>query len=167
MNDGFLDVDNSSALGTTAGGTVVNSGAVLALRFGVHVPAEALTLAGTGQSGFGALSSSFGSNSWAGNITLSSNATISVDAGDFLNLTGSINGQLRHHQNRHRHAHLQRRHGQQFRRHVRSTPARSVLNKTIANAAGPADLTIGDGSGTDIVRLAADNQIADTTPSPH
>src|SRR6185295_15499326 len=37
-----------------------------------------------------------------------------------------------------------------------------VLDKTIANAAGPADLTIGDGSGPDIVRLARDNQIVDT-----
>src|SRR5439155_4400414 len=90
VNDGLLLVDNSSALGTTANGTVVNSGAVLALRFGVDIPAEALTLAGTGQSGFGALSSSFGSNSWAGTVTLSANATISVDAGDFLNLSGAI-----------------------------------------------------------------------------
>ena len=37
-----------------------------------------------------------------------------------------------------------------------------VLDKTIANAAGPAELTIGDGSGTDIVRLVRDNQIIDT-----
>ena len=92
VNDGFLIVDNSSALGTTAGGTVVNSGAVLALRFGIAVPAEALTLAGTGQSGFGALSSSFGSNSWAGTVTLSANGTISVAAGDFLNLLGPVGG---------------------------------------------------------------------------
>src|SRR5205823_5096244 len=88
VNDGLLLVDNSSGLGTTAGGTVVNSGAVLALRFGIDVAAEALSLAGTGQSGFGALSSSFGSNSWAGTVTLSANATVSVDAGDFLNLSG-------------------------------------------------------------------------------
>src|SRR5437867_1812741 len=92
VNDGFLLVDNSSALGTTANGTVVKSGAVLALRFGVDVPAEALSLEGTGQSVFGSLSSSFGSNSWAGNITLTSNATIYVDSGDFLNLLGSISG---------------------------------------------------------------------------
>jgi autotransporter-associated beta strand protein len=162
VNDGFLLVDHSSALGTTAGGTVVNSGAVLALRFAVAVPAEALTLAGTGQSSFGALSSSFGSNSWAGNITLSSNATISVDAGDFLNLLGGITG------------------GSDLTKTGTGTLLFSggtassfddllvsagtlVLNKSTANAAGPADLTIGDGSGADIVRLASDNQVADTT----
>jgi len=92
LNDGFVEVDNSFALGTTNNGTVVNAGAVLALRFGVGVGLEALTLAGNGQSIFGALSSSFGSNSWAGNIVLSSNATLSVDAGDFLNLSGAISG---------------------------------------------------------------------------
>jgi autotransporter-associated beta strand protein len=162
VNDGFVLVNNSSALGSTASGTVVNSGAVLALRFDVAVPAEALTLAGTGQSSFGALSSSFGSNSWAGNISLSSNATISVDAGDFLNLSGSINGSF----------------------DITKTGTGTLifsgstangfddlfvnagtllLDKAIANAAGPADLTIGDGSSTDIVRLARDNQLADAT----
>src|SRR5205085_11094775 len=37
VNDGFLIVQNSLALGTTANGTVVNSGAVLALQSGVAV----------------------------------------------------------------------------------------------------------------------------------
>jgi autotransporter-associated beta strand protein len=162
VNDGTLEVDNSGALGTTGNGTVVNSGAVLALRFNVHVGAEPLSLAGTGQSIFGALSSSFGSNSWAGNITLTSNATISVDAGDVLTLRGSVTGGF----------------------DIAKTGTGAlwfsggtansfddmfvgagtlVLNKSIANAAGPADLTIGDGTGTDIVRLDADNQILDIT----
>ena len=162
VNDGLLLVDNSSALGTTANGTVVNNGAVLALRFGVDMPAEALSLAGTGQSTLGALSSSFGSNSWAGNITLTSNATISVDAAGFLNLLGGITGPF------------------DITKAGTGTNMFSggtannfdglfvnagtlILNKSIANGAGPADLTIGDGSGTDIVRLDADNQIADTT----
>lgn len=162
VNDGFLLVNNSLALGSTLRGTVVNTGAVLALRFGVAVPDEALSLAGTGQSGFGALESSFGSNSWAGDITLASNATISVDAGDFLNLAGSITG------------------GFDITKtdtgtliFSGSTPSSFddmfvnagtlVLDKSIANAAGPADLTVGDSIGTDIVRLANDDQILDTT----
>jgi autotransporter-associated beta strand protein len=162
LNDGFVLVDDSFALGSTAGGTVVHNGAVLALRFSVHVPAESLMIEGTGQSLFGAVSSSFGSNSWAGNITLTSNATIYVDAGDFLNISGSITGNF------------------DITKTGTGTLIFSggtandfddmfvdagtlVLNKSIANAAGPADLTIGDGLGTDIVRLANDNQIADTT----
>src|SRR5205085_868900 len=62
VNDGFLEVDNSLALGSSSSRTVVNSGAVLALRFGGAVLGQPLTLAGSGQSGFRALSSSFGSN---------------------------------------------------------------------------------------------------------
>ncbi len=164
VNDGFLLVDNSSALGSTANGTVVNSGAVLALRFGVDVPAEALTLAGTGQSSFGALSSSFGSNSWAGNITLSSNATISVDAGDFLNLSGAITASGASDLTKTDAGTLILSGGtaNSFD-DLFVNAGTAVLQKTVANAAGPANITIGDGSGTDILRLATDNQIADTS----
>jgi autotransporter-associated beta strand protein len=162
VNGGFLEVDNSLALGSTANGTVVHSGAVLALRFDSHVPAEDLTLAGTGRLGFGALSSSFGSNSWAGDITLSSNATISVDVGDFLNLSGAISGG----------ADLTKT-GTGILLFSGGTAnsfgglfmnaGTLLLAKSIANAAGPADLTVGDGSGSDVVRLLNDNQIADAT----
>jgi autotransporter-associated beta strand protein len=162
VNDGFLIVENSSALGTTANGTVVNSGAVLALRSGVDVPAEALSLAGTGQSGFGALSSSFGSNSWAGNITLTSNATISVDSGDFLNLLGSINGNFDITKTGTGTLIFSGGTANSFD-DMFVNAGTLLLEKTVANAAGPADLTIGDGSGTDIVRLVNDNQIADTS----
>ena len=163
VNDGFLLVDNSSALGTTNGGTVVNSGAVLALRFGIAVPAEALTLAGTGQSGFGALSSSFGSNSWAGNITLSAGSTISVDAGDFLNISGAITtgggfdltktgtGTL-----------LFSGSSANTFNNLLVNAGILQLNKSIANAAFSGSLTIGDGSGADTVRLLSGNQIPDT-----
>src|SRR6266581_4429544 len=166
VNDGFVEVDNSFALGATNGGTVVNAGAVLALRFGVDVPREALTLAGTGQSGFGPLSSSFGSNSWAGNITLSSNATIYVDAGRFLNLSGAIGGGFD----------LTKTgtgtlifsggsgtantYGQTF---VNSGTL--LLEKSLVNASIPGDLTIGDGVGgvnADVVRLVLNNQIANS-----
>src|SRR6185436_19678170 len=128
-----------------------------------HVPAEPLQLAGTGQSTFGVLSSAFGSNSWAGNITLNSNATISVDAGDFLNLTGPITAFTS--------ADLTKTGTGTL---IFSGSAGNsyddtfviagtlVLSKSLANSAVPGDLTIGDGSGTDIVRLAADNQILDT-----
>ncbi|MCI0745318.1 MAG: autotransporter-associated beta strand repeat-containing protein [Verrucomicrobia subdivision 3 bacterium] len=162
VNDGFLVVNNSSALGTTAGGTVVNSGAVLALNFGVDVPAEALSLAGTGQSGFGALASGFGSNSWAGNITLTSNATISVDAGDVLNLLGSITGGFDITKTDTGALWFSGGTANSFD-DMFVSGGTLVLNKSIANGAGPADLTIGDLTGTDIVRLQSDNQIADTT----
>jgi autotransporter-associated beta strand protein len=162
VNDGFVLVNNSLALGTTAGGTLVRSGAVLALNFGVAVPAEPLSLAGTGQSSFGALSSGFGSNSWAGPITLSSNATIYVDAGDFLNVSGSITGLFDISKTGTGTLILSGATVNSFDG-MFVDAGTLVLDKSIANGAGPAELTIGDGFGTDIVRLAADNQIADTT----
>jgi len=161
VNDGFLIVDHSSGLGTTAAGTVVNGGAVLGLRFDVAVAGESLTLAGTGQSGFGALDAGFGSNSWTGNITLSGDATVSVETGDSLTLSGAISGGF----------------------HLTKTGAGTLLlsggaantfnnmivhagtlqlHKALANAAFAGHLAIGDGSGTDTVRLLAANQIPDT-----
>jgi len=162
VNDGFLIIQNSSALGTTAGGTVVNSGAVLALTFGVAVPAEALTLAGTGQSSFGALSSSFGSNSWAGNITLSADATVYVDAGDFLNLTGALGGGFDVTKTGTGTLLFSGGTANTFN-NLTVNAGTLLLNKSIANAVFSGDLTLGDGSGTDTVRLSLDNQIPDTT----
>ncbi len=162
VNDGLLIVRNSFALGTTAGGTVVNNGAVLDLNLGVAIGTEALTLAGTGQGSFGALNSSSGSNSWAGSITLFSNATISVDAGDVLNISGGITDTTI--------ADLTKTGSGTLifsGATVNSFDEMFVnagtllLDKLIANVAGFAELTIGDNSGTDIVRLARDNQILD------
>jgi len=163
VNEGFVEVDDSFALGTTNGGVVVNAGAVLALRFGVDVGAEPLTLAGTGQFGFGALSSSFGSNSWAGNITLSSNATVSVETNNFLYLSGSISNNFD----------ITKTSpgtlifgGNTFNdfRNLFINAGTNVFDKTIANASGPSEITLGDGSGTDTLRLDRDNQIPDSTP---
>ena len=162
VNDGFLIVENSSALGSTANGTVVKSGAVLALGFGVAIPAEALTLAGTGQSSFGALSSSFGSNSWAGNITLSSNATISVRAGDYLNLLGSVTGSFDITKTGTGTLLFSGGTANSFDS-LFINSGTNVFAKTIANAAGPVSITIGDGAGTDTLRMNLDNQIADMT----
>jgi fibronectin-binding autotransporter adhesin len=162
VNDGFLLVDDSSGLGATAGGTVVNSGAVLALRFGVDIPTEALTLAGTGQSGFGALSSSFGSNSWAGNITLSANTTISVDSGDFLNLLGAVGGGFNLTKTDAGTLIFSGGSANTFN-NLSVNTGTMLLNKTVANGALAGDLTIGDGSGTDTVRLLTDNQIPDAS----
>src|ERR1044071_734538 len=94
VSNGFLRIADSLALGSNHSGTIVANNAVLAMLFGVHVGLEPLTLSGPGGFGiFGALSSSFGSNSWDGTITLASNSTMSVTAtNDFLNVAGAIVG---------------------------------------------------------------------------
>ncbi|RXK55527.1 PEP-CTERM sorting domain-containing protein [Oleiharenicola lentus] len=94
VSGGVLNIQHSSALGTTASGTTVASGAALQLEGGIAVGAEALTLSGTGIGGTGALLNAAGANSLAGNITLNANTTIGSAAGT-LNLAGGISGNTR------------------------------------------------------------------------
>ncbi len=93
INAGVLNVRHNTALGTTAGGTTVASGAALELESGtgLTIGAEALSLAGTGLGGNGALRNISGANSFAGNLTLTANTEIQSDAGT-LALSGTING---------------------------------------------------------------------------
>ena len=89
VNAGVLSVRHPSALGTTAGGTTVNTGGELQLQGGTAIGAESLTLNGSGASGNGALRNMSGNNSWAGNITVGSNSRIESQAGQ-LTLGGTI-----------------------------------------------------------------------------
>jgi autotransporter-associated beta strand protein len=89
VNDGVLQLEDSFALGSTAAGTVVNSSGSLWMSGGIDVPLEPLTLGSTNSI---ALRAFGGSNSWAGNITLTANETIDVPTANFLNLAGAITG---------------------------------------------------------------------------
>ncbi|MBB5030608.1 beta strand repeat-containing protein [Prosthecobacter vanneervenii] len=99
---GILNIRSATALGTTAAGTVVNSGGTLQIQGGITTTAEGLTLAGsTGFAGVtginiqtGALVNVSGVNNYTGLVGLSTGAaTISSDSGT-LNLTntGTISG---------------------------------------------------------------------------
>ena len=93
---GFLNIQNGSALGTTAAGTVVNSGAALQLQSGtgITVGAEALSLSGSGISNAGALDNVSGTNVWKGTVTLVGASRINSDAGSltFNTAATSITG---------------------------------------------------------------------------
>jgi fibronectin-binding autotransporter adhesin len=89
INAGVVNIRTSTALGTVAGGVTVASGAALELQNGIAIGAEALSLAGTGVGGGGALRNVSGTNSWAGNITLTGATEIQTDA-DSLTLSGSV-----------------------------------------------------------------------------
>jgi autotransporter-associated beta strand protein len=89
---GILNIQNSTALGTIAGGTTVSSGATLQLQNNITVGAEALTVSGTGATGStGALENVSDANSYGGAITLGANTTVASDAGS-LTLSGGITG---------------------------------------------------------------------------
>ena len=81
------------ALGGTANGTAVSTGATLAVQGSLTFAGEALTLNGAGFGGAGALESLYGLNTWSGNLTLSSASTVNV-ASDILTLSGPISGSV-------------------------------------------------------------------------
>ena len=87
ISDGQLTIRHSNALGTTAGNTVVEDGAVLRLENNINV-AEPITFKGA-NNGYGNIRS-------AGNDTLSGPITLSgqriTNSGGSLTITGGING---------------------------------------------------------------------------
>jgi autotransporter-associated beta strand protein len=83
-----LDSDNTTTLGTAAGGTIVNTGAVLDLNGKTLGVAEALTLNGTGISNGGALINSSGTAvSYSGAISLASASSIGTTGNITLSST--------------------------------------------------------------------------------
>jgi autotransporter-associated beta strand protein len=94
INAGTLKLGNAAALGTTASGTSITSGAVLDLNGINYSNAEALTVNGTGISGSGAIinSSSTGAT-YAGLLTLGSSSSIVGGTGTInISNTGTITG---------------------------------------------------------------------------
>ncbi len=91
VSTGALNIQNANALGTTAAGTSVTSGAALQIQGGITTEAEALTLNGTGITTTGALRNISGTNTYAGLITLGGASRINSDAGTLtLSNTGRI-----------------------------------------------------------------------------
>jgi autotransporter-associated beta strand protein len=133
VSTGTLVVQNSSALGTTAGGTTVSSGATLQFENNVAIGAETLTLDGT-------LRSASGANSFGGAI--SGTGSVVVDAGS-LSLGGTS--------------------ANTYTGSTTVNTGMLDLNKTAGMTAVAGSLTIGNGTGSTTVRLLASNQIADTS----
>jgi autotransporter-associated beta strand protein len=90
VSAGILSIQNSAALGSATGGTVVASGAVLQLQGGISITSEALTISGSGLLSGGALRSVTGDNTWSGIITLVAAASIGCDANSLTIGTGGI-----------------------------------------------------------------------------
>ncbi|MGD0382518.1 MAG: autotransporter-associated beta strand repeat-containing protein [Thermoguttaceae bacterium] len=90
ITNGFLKLANSSALGTNAGGTIVQNGGTLDLN-GTTIGAGSLTIYGTGNSGSGALTNSNISTTavYNGAVTLGANASTG-GSGNIL-ISGALN----------------------------------------------------------------------------
>ncbi len=94
VTGGVLNIQHSSALGTTDAGTTVTTGEALEIQGNISVGAEALSIIGTGVSNTGALRNISGDNSYAGLVTLTGNTTFASDSGS-LALTGGVTGSNR------------------------------------------------------------------------
>ena len=88
LASGTLVATNPTALGTSAGGTTVTSGATLDVQ--ANLGTEAISLNGSGVGGLGALRTSTGTGTVGGVVTLASNSSVHVAAGSSLSLTGGI-----------------------------------------------------------------------------
>jgi autotransporter-associated beta strand protein len=83
VNNGTLKVTADDALGTTAAGTTVASGATLDFAGVSYGTTESVTVNG------GTISTSTGTSSFAGAITLGANSTFDVD-GTQLTVSGNV-----------------------------------------------------------------------------
>ena len=95
VNAGTLAVTDANALGATSTGTRIISGATLDISNSITLDSEALTLAGSGVGGVGALTSSTGLNTVSGPITLSGDTLITSQGTsllDILTLSGALSG---------------------------------------------------------------------------
>lgn len=92
ISAGTLVAAANNALGTTGGATTVNSGGTLGFQGGINYStAETVTITGTGAAGrSGAIDNISGTNTFAGPITVATNAQLGATAGA-LTLSGAIN----------------------------------------------------------------------------
>lgn len=81
ISAGVLNIQNTLATGTSAGGVSITSGTALEMQGNISVVSETITINGTGIGGAGALRNISGSNSWSGTITQGSASRINSDAG--------------------------------------------------------------------------------------
>lgn len=90
---GVLDVSDSGVLGTVGGGgrTIISNGAAMTIHGNISLPAEPITLGGTGVGSAGVLRNLQDDNSIASPLSLSASTQISTDAGS-LTLSGPISG---------------------------------------------------------------------------
>lgn len=182
VNTGVVQAASSGSLGS--GAATVSSGAGLELSGGIS-PSNAITLSGSGVSGTGALRSVSGNNTASGAITLGSDATLGADGGASLTLTGAITGATRtvtatgagnitisgaigttsggFVSNSLGTVTLSGTSANTFTGNAVVNSGTLVLSKTAGVNALAGNLVIGDGSGTDTVRLGASNQIADAS----
>ena len=91
---GALTIQNATALGGTAAGTTVSSGAALRIQGGITVSGESLSIAGGGISIDGALRNMSGTNTWAGTLSADPLGTVSAGVGSLNRIQSDASSRL-------------------------------------------------------------------------
>jgi len=94
IQQGWMYINNSTALGSANNSTIVSNGATLAMNGDFAVTNASLTLNGPGEGGWSALDSETGggTNLWVGPIILNATSTFGNYNGSWLRVNGSISG---------------------------------------------------------------------------
>lgn len=184
INQGVVNIRNATALGANTAGTTVASGAALEVQGGITVAGEGLTIEGTGISNGGALRNVSGNNTWTGTVALSGDARINSDSGT-MTVSGDISGSGKDltvggagnvtlsgvvgngagslTYDGTGTMTLSGGSANTFSGGLFLNSGTVDLNKTAGVDALSGAVNIGDGSGTDTLRLLASNQINDST----
>jgi fibronectin-binding autotransporter adhesin len=171
VNAGTLKIAHAGALGTPIsgpdGGTTVASGATLQIEGSLNV-AEPLTLNGTGVGGAGALlCSGTGTSTWAGAVTLATDAAVGVQGNTTLSISGAIGGPGGLTKVGNSELVLAGAVGSPapntYQGLTRVNEGQLSLDKPAGTPAIPGNVIVGDqtGPGTDVLKLFASDQIAD------
>ncbi len=160
VSSGTLTISHNAALGSASSDTTVSSGASLFVLNNITV-AEPLNLSGT-------LRNVQGTNSLTGPITLSaSNATVLVQTNTALTLSGVIGSTGGFSKSGDGLLTLAGTGNNTYAGTTTVAQGTLLLGKTAGLNAIPAALVVGDNAGgitADMLRLAADDQIADSAP---
>ena len=151
-------------MGDATSGTVVSNGASLVLNGSFGVTNEALVLNGEGTPGWGTLDSeTSGTNLWVGPITLNADSTImAYNAATVTRIIGAIDGPGGVSLQGSGTNYFEGTTANSYGGTTRVDSGTLVLKKPTSVKSVPGNLVVGDGDGTDVVRLESSNQIADT-----
>ncbi|MCI0748078.1 MAG: autotransporter-associated beta strand repeat-containing protein [Verrucomicrobia subdivision 3 bacterium] len=162
VDEGVLDAVHDEALGSPSAGTVVSSGASMALSSMVTIRDEPLVLNGNGYAGNGAL---YGNAlcTWAGPITLATAARIFSEPGGEVHLRGVISGPAGFEKAGDGRVVLEGNDSNTFGGSVNVSLGQLQLTKTNAVAI-PGPLVVGGGAALGEVVVLEPEQIASAAP---
>lgn len=90
INEGIVEIANSSALGASTFNNSISNGAALHLTGNINITEGSFQSRGGGPSGSGAIMSINGTNTINATITATTDTTVGSASGSLLNLTGAI-----------------------------------------------------------------------------